>query len=148
QADAQYQQISQQITQDQDNINSLQSTLTSIQLDKAAAQSGVSNNLSIQDPPSAPGLAKIETKQLIFYAVLALVAAILLVVAIVGVQTIVDNKVRSTDDLQTIFDEMDWDAPIIESIPVMQNGPKNSKTSQSTSLVALLAPGYEEREGR
>ena len=87
---------------------------------------------------------------MIFYAVLGLVVAILLVVIIVGVQTIVDNKVRSTDDLQTIFDEMDWDAPIIESIPVMQNGAKNSKTSQSTPLVALLAPGSpnDEREGR
>ena len=85
---------------------------------------------------------------MLFYAILGLVAAILLVVIIVGVQTIVDNKVRSTDDLQTIFDEMDWDAPIIESIPVMPNGPKSSKTSQSTPLIALLAPGYDDREGR
>ncbi len=151
QADAQYQQLTQQVRQDQDNVNNLQSTLTTIQLDKAAAQQGASNNLSIQDPPSTPAPAKIETKQLVFYGALGLVAALLLIIIIVGVQTIVDNKVRSTDDLQTIFDEMDWDAPIIESIPVMPtNVGKNSKSSQSTPLVALLAPGspLDEREGR
>ena len=150
QSDAQYQQLNQQVKQDQDNVTNLQSTLTSIQLDKAAALAGASNNLSIQDSPSTPAQASIQSKQLIFYAVLGLAAAILLIIIIVGVQAIVDNKVRSTDDLQTIFDEMDWDAPIIESIPVMPNGPKNSKTSQSTPLVALLGPGSpnDEREGR
>ncbi|HEV8192622.1 MAG TPA: hypothetical protein VGP82_14240 [Ktedonobacterales bacterium] len=150
QADAQYQQLSQQVKQDQDNITNLQGTLTSIQLDKAAAQQGASNNLSIQDPPSKPAMAKIETKQLLFYGVLGLAVALLLIVVIVGIQTVVDNKVRSTDDLQTIFDEMDWDAPIIESIPVMPNGPKDSRSSQSTPLVALLAPGssIDEHEGR
>jgi uncharacterized protein involved in exopolysaccharide biosynthesis len=150
QADAQYQQLSQQVKQDQDSITSLQGTLTAIQLDKAAAQQGVSSNLITQDQPSTPALAKIESKQLVFYGALGLAAALLLVVVIVGIQTIVDNKVRSTDDLQTIFDEMDWDAPIIESIPVMPNGPKDSRSSQSTPLIALLAPGssIDEHEGR
>jgi len=150
QADTQYQQLAVQVKQDQDGAISLQGTLSAIQLDKAAAQQGASNNLSIQDPPSKPASAKIESKQLVFYGVLGLAAALLFTLIVVGAQAIIDNKVRSTDDLQTIFDEMDWDAPIIESIPVMQNGPKNSGSSQSTPLVALLAPGslLDEREGR
>lgn len=149
-SDAQYQQLMQQVTQDTANVTSLSSTITAIQLDAAAAKSGYSNSLTVQDEPSTPQLAAIQSKQLIFYAVLGLVAALVLVIVIVGAQTIVDNKVRSTDDLQTIFDEMDWDAPIVESIPVMPTGAKNSKTSQSTPLVALLGPGSpnDEREGR
>jgi uncharacterized protein involved in exopolysaccharide biosynthesis len=143
QADPQYEELDQKLQQDQDNVTSLQRVLTAVQLDKAAAQDGTSNNLTVQDSPSKPALAKIETKQLIFYGVLGLAGALLLIVAIVGIQAILDNKVHSTDDLQTIFDEMDWDAPIIESIPVVRSGPKgpSPRPSQSTPLVALLAPG-------
>src|SRR5262249_20601501 len=72
QADTELQQLNAQRDQDQMNKTSLQNTLTTILLDKAAAQQGASNNLSIQDEPSSPAPTKIESKQLMFYAVLGL----------------------------------------------------------------------------
>ncbi|MBF6590203.1 MAG: hypothetical protein IVW57_06675 [Ktedonobacterales bacterium] len=139
--DPTYQQLQSQNRQDQDNVAQLQATLTTIQLDEAAAKSGI-KTITVQDPPQMPLKPIVPTKKLILYTVGGLAGGIALVLLIVGSLTLINRRVYSVDDVEAVFADLDQGAPTIETLPVISEKDWQTRpgSEQPSDLAHLLAP--------
>lgn len=143
QTDPTYQSLNQQLQSDQAQVNTLNNNLSSVNLDLAAAQSGVSNVFSEEDKPRVPLSSTLHLKKLVVYPAGGLGAALALIVLIVGVQTLTDRRVYSKNDLRTITENMELDIPTIEAVPVLRGLGKQHTTDDDpaeSGISGVLVP--------
>lgn len=112
--------LQQQLTDDQTQVTSYNDQLSGLKFDLAAAQSGVSDIFHVEDDPQVPLSSTLHLKKLVVYPIGGLGAALALIVLIVGVQTITDRRVYSSNDLHTITENMEIDIPTIEAVPMLR----------------------------
>lgn len=135
------QKLQNQLKIDSDRVTSFQTTLAAIRIDMEAAQSGISNNLKVQDAPSLPQKPTVQSKQLIVYGAGGLTLAVVLVGLAVWLQALFDRKLYTADDVTTVFDELDRDVPIIETVPPVGGKRSRGNGSDAQSPVArMLVP--------
>lgn len=120
QTDPVFRSLNQNLLNDQARANSLNGTLSKVQLDLSAAQSDLSDVFNVEDKPRVPLNSTLHLKKLLVFPAGGLAAALALIALIVGVQTMTDRRVYSKGDLRTIMENMEVDIPMIEAVPVLR----------------------------
>ena len=130
------------VSQDSASVNDISSKLNSLQLQEDGLTSGAGNLYFVSDPPTLPLYTTLHLKKLLVYPLAGLGVALALVVLIVGVQTLADKRVYSTQDLKLLTEDMDLDIPAIESVPVLRGiGRPNSQDDDvDGALNGILVP--------
>ena len=119
------------VTQDQQAVSELSAKINAIQLEEDSL-SGGSSFFIVSDAPRVPLRTTLHLKKLIVYPIGGLAGALALIALIVGIQTFLDKRVYSTQDLKSIVEDMDLNIPAIESIPVLRG--IGQRTSQDTDM--------------
>ncbi|MGH2515141.1 MAG: hypothetical protein ACRDHP_05750, partial [Ktedonobacterales bacterium] len=96
----------------------------------------------VSDQPRLPLNTTLHLKKLAIYPLLGFAAALALVLLIVGIQTVADRRVYSTQDLKTVTEDMDLDIPIVESVPMLRSiGRSNGHDEDADgSISGILVP--------
>lgn len=130
------------VSQDSATVNDISSKLNSLQLQEDGLTSGAANLYYVSDAPTLPLHTTLHLKKLIVYPIGGLAAAIALIVLIVGIQTMSDKRVYSTQDLKLLAEDMDLNIPAIESVPVLRGlGRPNSQDDDTDgALNGILLP--------
>jgi len=135
-ADPTYASLQQQLTQDQDNLSGLNSKLSSVRFDMAAASNGVSSIFIVRDAPQVPITTTLQKKKLLIYSGGGLALALALIALIVGLQTMMDHKVYTSTDIRDILEDMELEIPSVETVPLLRTNDSHSN-SQSDSQFAI-----------
>jgi uncharacterized protein involved in exopolysaccharide biosynthesis len=114
-------QLQQQVTQDQSNVSTINSELTSLRQDLAALPAGTSSFLQVEDPPQLPLQPTLQKSKLLitYTGEYGLGSAAALVGVIVIGLTLLDRKVYSVQDLRQIDEELELELPSIEALPAL-----------------------------
>lgn len=124
--DPQLAQLEQQLTQDQATQTTLSQKLRVYQDDETAATSGVSSIFQVQDQPQVPISPTLQKKKLLVYTGGGLAGALVLIALLAFIEARVDRKVYSSQDLRSITDSLEIEAPTIEAIPLLHTIGKRS----------------------
>jgi uncharacterized protein involved in exopolysaccharide biosynthesis len=118
-------QLNQQLQQDLASVQTLNEKLSSVQFDEAAATTGNSQLFTVLDQPQVPTNSTLHLKKLIVYPLGGLGAALALVMLIVGLRTVLDRKVYSTQDLRVIAEDLELEVTNLLTVPQLTTGGRN-----------------------
>jgi uncharacterized protein involved in exopolysaccharide biosynthesis len=141
--DPQLAQLQQELSQDQAQVNQLNSQLSVVKQDMQATASPGSGLFRVLDAPQVPLQPTIEKKKLLVYTGGGLAAALALIGLIVAGLTQLDRKVYLAADLQAIADSLDLDLPALETLPVIVgigSGGHADSDVEDDSIDGILMP--------
>ena len=143
-ADPRYQTLDNQVKADLASLLSVNSDLDEINLQLAQVNAGTPYNLTVQDPPTLPRQQTIKASKVVIYPIGALVGVLALMAIIAGIQTKLDRKVYSRQDIESILDTMEWDPTAVEVMPIIStNGGRGSiswEDRENSPVPALMTP--------
>ena len=139
--DALFAQYQQAVTQDQNDLQTFNSSLNQAKLDETALADGTINVLTILDPPVAPLHTTLHLKKLIIYPGIGLAIALALIALIAGIETLRDRSVYSTQELRDIVEELDLPMTNVESVPMLAGiGDRRRDDDDGVVYSGVLAP--------
>jgi capsular polysaccharide biosynthesis protein len=129
---------------DQNSQAAVHSNVGSVQQAMDAANSGTSYDVKPLDPATLPKSATVKVSKVVVYPIGALVAVLALLAIIAGVQTKLDRKVYSRQDIEGILDKLEWDPTAVEVMPIISTNGGSGSISwddrENSPVPALIMP--------
>jgi hypothetical protein len=143
-ADPTYQTLVNQVNADLESQSSIQDDLTQVTFQLTQANAGVPYELTPQDAATLPRQQTVKVSKAIVYPIGALVGVLALLAILAGIQTKLDRKVYSRQDIEGILDQMEWDPTAVEVMPIIStNGGRGSiswEDRENSPVPALMTP--------
>jgi capsular polysaccharide biosynthesis protein len=140
-ADSTYQAILNRLNGDVASQTSTESDLSQVTLQLTQVNTGTPYNVTVQDAPTLPTAQTVKISKVVVYSIGALIAVLALLAIIAAIQTKLDRKIYTRQDIEGILDRLEWDPTAIEVMPIISmNGGRGSIKweDRENSLVPVL----------
>ncbi|HLZ23840.1 MAG TPA: hypothetical protein VKQ30_17140 [Ktedonobacterales bacterium] len=130
------------VNQDTQTITDLTDKVNALKQAADSTSTNAAGLFKTEDAPQPPLHTTLHLKKLIVYPIGGFVAALALILLIVGIQTVADKRVYNTQDLKSLTEDMDLNIPAIESVPVLRGigRPNTQDEDADGSLNGILVP--------
>jgi capsular polysaccharide biosynthesis protein len=129
---------------DQAILTSTQSNVATVAQAMDAANSGTSYDIKPLDAAPTPKSATVKISKVVVYSIGALIAVLALLAIIAAIQTKLDRKIYTRQDIEGILDRLEWDPTAIEVMPIISmDGGRGSirwEDRENSLVPALMTP--------